>query len=327
MATDYIGIDLGSSQLRIYSSKKDEIIFQQPNCISYNVNTKKIDSYGTLASKSLDRTLSTYYIVNPLANGLVKDDESLYDLIKIVCKEKKVSTKCNILFSTPSKRNKVNEDVLRSIGYRLKAKKVTLSSHGELTAYGENENIDSPQAMLVVNIGSQLTDISVLSLGQVIASSYINIASDTFDETIRRYMIKDRHLEISKDESEKIKIMIGDVSENISHKLFEVKGKDTLTSLPSSVIVTSEEINKILIPLVNYIVMEISDVIYSLSSTFATDVVKSGILLSGGGSLLNGLKENIKNALSIPIRQSKNSKDCEILGIKNKILTIKEESK
>lgn len=327
MAIDYIGIDLGSNQTRVFSSKKDEIVFQQPTCISYFVNDKKIDNIGILAEKTTDRSFANYKIVYPISNGLVNDDVALYDYIKRIYSEKKISPKATLIFSIPSVKNNVNESILKSLAARLRAKKVILSSYCELAAYGEDENVNSPQAMLIVNIGSEITDIGVLSLGQIIASSSTNVAGKTFDEAIRRYMIKERHLEISNDVSEQVKIMLADVSLNPTHNLFEVKGKDTITSLPSTIVVTSEEINKVLLPIVEYIVMEISDVIYSLSATFTTDVVKSGILLSGGGCLLTGLKEKLKSSLQIPIRIARNPKDTIIIGIRNKIYALKEEIK
>lgn len=327
MANDFIGFDLGSSLTRIYSSKKGEVVFDEPTCICYSSSDKEQEMVGSLAEKLHKNDYKNYKIVYPISNGLVFDDEALFDFLNKIFFEKKLPRFSKAMVSISSLRNKVNEKVLRGVFKQLTLKDVTFVSKGELVCYSQNESIQDPQAKMIVTIGSDYTDIQVISLGGTITSSFLQMGGNTFDEAIKRYVLSDRHVEIDDATAEQLKIMIGSVEKNAEHKVIEAKGKDTITNLPTSILISTEEIKNSLLPTCNYIAMKIIDAFSSVSSTFATDISKNGILIAGGGSLLSGFREYLQSYLKVPVKIAKEAKDAVINGIINKILEEKSKNK
>ena len=128
-----------------------------------------------------------------------------------------------------------------------------------------------------------------------------------------------QHLSIGRKTSSYIKRTIGTLSKSSSNKLIEVKGRDTLTSLPSSILISSGEIKNVLAPLADYLVRKVTDVIASVSPELAADLTKTGLTLTGGGSLLSGLKDYFRDALSIPVHVADNPELSVAIGLKNYI--------
>lgn len=305
---EYLGIDLGSSTLNIYSSIKDEVIFSEPTCITYTNSRKEIFNIGLLADKFAERTASIYEVVYPVRNGIITDYYALYDLLLTVFHSLKVShkEKRNLIFVLPSSSSKVNDEVIYSIGKKLGARKIYIERQAKISALGIRDDINSTQASLLCSIGSGVSDVGVLSSNVVISSSSAVIAGDTFDESIKRYMMQERHLLISRKSAEYIKIKIGSVYDVFQHKVVEVNGIDTTTSIPTSILVSSDEIKQILTPLVSYICLKITDALSSLPLELIGDIIKNGLVLTGGMSLLSGIRDALEKELNLPVRIARN---------------------
>ena len=142
------------------------------------------------------------------------------------------------------------------------------------------------------------------------------IAGHTFDEAIRRYMIQKQHLNIGIKTAENIKMRIANLSPVSENRLVEVKGRDTMTSLPSSVVVSSGELKSVLVPLANYIALKVTDVISTVPPELAADLTKNGLILTGGGSLLCGMKDFLQETLSIPVRLVSKPMEAVVEGFK-----------
>lgn len=154
----------------------------------------------------------------------------------------------------------------------------------------------------MLNIGAGVSDIALVSMGEVVSSASAPIAGKTFDEAIRRYMIQKQHLNIGLGSAETIKMKIADISPVSENRLVEVKGRDTITSLPSSVVVSSGELKNVILPLVNYIALKVSDVISTVPPELVADLTKNGLILTGGSALLTGMKAYLEEMLRIPVR-------------------------
>jgi rod shape-determining protein MreB len=325
-----IGIDLGSSNTKIMVSNTDGLVFNEPTCIAIDTSNKEVKEIGYLANKIQGKAPYNYDVIYPVVNGIVSDDDALYLYLNTIFSQLHLNTERQfknvaLIFTAPSKCSKVNRKALIEIGKRLQVKEIYIESKAKLAAYGTGEKVKTPSATLICNIGAGLTDIACLSLGEIVASSSTFIAGDSFNEAIRRYMVQEQHLAIGRKTSEYIKMRIGTISPNVENKLVEVKGRDTITSLPSSTIISSSEIKKILTPLVKFIALQITDVISSIQPELAADLVKNGLILTGGSSLLVGLKEFLKDELSIPVRIADEPLDAVANGLKNMIDDINRE--
>lgn len=316
MKRKLIGIDLGSDSTRIYSSITSSVIFNEPSVVAINSNNQRIIETGFLASRIQGKTPYNYQIVRPVVEGIVNDDDAAYGFLSNAFREYDQGIRgCGLVLSGPSKMSKVNKNALIEIGKRLQAKEIYLESQAKLAALGAGQNIYSPCATLVCNIGAGISDIACISMGEIVSSTTSHIAGDMFDEAIRRYMIQEKHLEIGKKNAQSIKMRIGSVSPVSDGSLVEVKGKDTINSLPTSAIVSSSELKKCLIPLASFLSLKISDVIHDLEPELSSDLVQSGLVLTGGSASLMGLKEYLQNSLAIPVHVSDNPQNAVINGI------------
>ncbi len=309
MNKDYFGIDLGSENTCIYSSSSESTIYSEPTCIAVDRFSREVFKIGFLASRIAGKTPYNYEIIYPVRNGLVVDDEACFLFLSSVLKSLNIEKRRKMpafVFSVPSNCSKVNRKVLIDIATKLGAKEIYIESQARLAALGAGKNVFSPTATLICHIGSGISDIACLSLGEVVASATSYVAGDAFDEAIRRYMIQNQHVAIGLHSAEYLKMKIGSLGTIPENRLAEVKGRDTITSLPTGSVVSSGEIRNCLLPLANIIGLKITDVIASLPPELAADLSRNGMYLSGGGSLLAGCKDYFQHLLSIPVRMVEN---------------------
>ncbi len=312
MKKEYIGIDLGSENTSIYSSMHDQTIYSEPTAIALDRVNNEVRETGFLASQIAGKTPYNYEVVYPVRHGMVVDDEACYLYLNNVLKSLNLDNRRKMpafVFATPSDCSKVNRKVLIDIATRLGAKEIYIEPQARLAALGAGKNVFAPTATLICHIGSGVTDIACLSLGEVVASQSSFIAGDSFNEAIRRYMVQKQHLAIGLKSAEILKMKIGSLSVIPENRLGEIKGRDTITSLPTSNVISSGEIRSCLLPLANIIGLKITDVITSLPPELVSDLTRNGMFLSGGGSLIAGAKDYFQHLLSIPVKMVENPQD------------------
>lgn len=305
MRKEYLGIDLGSENTLIYSSAMEGVIYSEPTCIALDRYTHEVRETGFLASKISGKTPYNIDVIHPVKNGLIDDDEACYQYLYEVLKSLHFDRRSKMpafVFSAPSNCSKVNRKMMIELAKKLGAKEIYIESQARLSALGAGKNVFAPTATLICHIGSGVSDIACLSLGEIVSADSTYIAGDAFDEAIRRYMTINQHLAIGLKSAEYLKMKIGSLSSISENRLAEIKGKDTITSLPSSVVVSASEIKSCLVPLANFIGMKITDVISSLPPELVSDLTRNGLILSGGGSLIAGMKDYFEHLLSIPVR-------------------------
>lgn len=309
MKKEYIGIDLGSENTTIYSSIHGQAIYSEPTAIAMDKYKKEVNETGFLAHQIAGKTPYNYEVIYPVRNGAIDDDDACYLYLSTVLKSLGLDNRRKMpafVFAVPSNCSKVNRKVLIDIATRLGAKEIYIEPQARLAALGAGKNVFAPTATLICHIGSGITDIACLSLGEIVANGSTYIAGDSFNEAIRRYMVQNQHLAIGIKSAETLKMKIGSLSVIPENRLAEIKGRDTITSLPTSNVISSGEIRSCLLPLANIIGLKITDVITSLPPELVSDLTKNGMFLSGGGSLIAGAKDYFQHLLSIPVKMVEN---------------------
>lgn len=325
MKKEYLGIDLGSDNTSIYSSIMESTIYSEPTCIVLNRQTREVRETGFLASRISGKNPYNYEVVYPVKDGIIFDDDACYLYLDSIFHSLKLDKKNHIpalVFTVPSSSSIVNRKAIVNIGERLGAKEIYIESQAKIAAIGAGKNVFSPTATLLCHIGGGVTDIACLSMGEIVSSDSTFIAGNSFNEAIRRYMLQNQHLSIGLKSAEYLKMKIGNLSVNLENKLAEVKGRDTITSLPSSMIVSSGEIKNSLISLANIISLKITDVISSLPPELVADLKKNGMYLSGGGSLLAGMREYFEKSLNISVKMVDKPLEavCEGFALYSKVI-------
>ncbi len=316
MKKEILGIDLGSGSTRIYSYTQNRVIFDEPTCLALDSEHNEVKAIGYLAQKIQGKAPHNCKVVFPVQNGLVSDINLCSHFLQAALYDKGYNgkAKCAVIFSSPCTSSKVNMSALARIGQSLQADEVYIESSAKLAAIGSGEKAFSPHATLVADIGAGQTDIGLISMGDIVSRASLHISGRDFNDAIRRYLLTNHHFRIGESTAEYIKLRIGSVTES-ENRLVEVRGRDTITSLPSSLVISSGEIRNLFKPLADIIAMKITDVISEVSPELSADLVKSGLILTGGSSQLYGLKDYLQSSLSIPVSVAKHPTYAVINGI------------
>lgn len=300
-----IGVDLGTRNSLIYSSTSNAIVFAEPTSVAIDRKTRQVREIGFLADRIKDKAPYNYQVISPVSHGFIADEEACNLLLTRALEGAslgRVYRGATYVFSAPSVSTPVNTNALINIGKSLSAKEIFLESQAKLAALGATETIYSPSATLVCHIGAGITDIAIISMGEIIQASTCYISSTSFDEAIRRYLITKQHLTIGLKSAESVKMRIANVATVTENQLVEVKGRDTITNLPAAVVVSTYELRNVLRQLLDMIILKITDLISLCQPELVSDLAKNGLLLTGGGALLGGLKDYLQSQLSIPVR-------------------------
>ncbi len=326
-----IGIDFGTTNTLIKVSTSNQISFNEPSVLIQEKGTHKVVEIGYLAYKLIGKLPDNLEAVFPIKNGVVADKLAAASFLKQAFTNISLHKKLrhyDIIISTPSNITPVEKEAIKEVMYILKAKNVYLADTTKASAIGSDMDINSTRGSMLVDIGGSSTNISCLAIGKIVVNRGSNIAGNTADESITKYIRTKYHLMISNKTSEYIKMKIGTLLEDSDNSLLEINGKDIITGLPHSVIVSTQEIQQVLVKVYSEIVDLIVDSLEIAPPEISSDVVHSGITLSGGGCLLNGVREFFQSKLSLPIHISPYPLEATINGlVKGSDLFIKENQK
>lgn len=298
-----IGIDLGTTNILIYVKGKG-VVLNEPSVVSIDSNTKKILAVGIEAKEMLGRTPGKVKIIQPMKDGVIADFETTEEMLNKFMKKalgRKPLTKPRILICCPSNITSVEKNAIKEIAERLGARRVFIEEEPKVAAVGAGIDITKPSGSMIIDIGGGTTDIAVLSLGGIVTSDSINIAGNSFDKNIIKY-IKDKYkVTIGEKTSEDVKKSIGTVLKNNKKANIEVTGRSSSTGLPETITITSQDIHEALKEDIKKIISSIKSVLEKTPPELASDISEKGIILTGGGSLIDGLVEKLRKELNIPV--------------------------
>ena len=311
-----IGIDLGTANLLIYI-KGQGIVLDEPSVVALDSESKRIVAVGKEAREMLGRTPGKVQAIRPLKDGVIADFEVTDIMLNHFIKKvngRNFFSRPRILICCPSNITQVEKNAIREAAERTGARKVFLEEEPKVAAVGAGLDISKPSGNMVIDIGGGTTDIAVLSLGGIVTSASIKIAGNEFDNDIIKY-IKDKYkLLIGERTAEQIKIKIGTVfPENLNEKM-EVKGRDLVTGLPHSVTLCSAEVEEALRESMFKIITKAKNVLEDTPPELAADIIDKGVVLTGGGSLINGLDKLLSHELKVPVFLAASPLTCVVEG-------------
>ena len=301
MGATEIGIDLGTANILVYVKGKG-IILKEPSVVAYDKDTNKIRAVGEEARQMIGRTPGNIMAIRPMRQGVISDYEVTEKMLKYFISKamgKRAFRKPRVSICVPSSVTEVEKKAVEEATYRAGARDVAIIEEPIAAAIGAGIDITIPFGNMIVDIGGGTTDVAVISLGGTVVSTSIKLAGDDFDDAIMRHVRKKHNLMIGERTAEDIKIQIGTVYSSPQPKSMEVKGRDTITGLPKSVTLTSEEIKEALRDATTQIMETIHSVLEKTPPELAADVAERGIVLTGGGALLGGLEELIEEETGI----------------------------
>ena len=297
-----IGIDLGTASVLVYVKGKG-VVLKEPSVVAFDRNTNKIKAIGEEARLMLGRTPGNIVAVRPLRQGVISDytvtEKMLSYFISRTVGKSLFGRKPRISVCVPSGATEVEKKAVEDATYQAGAREVSIIEEPVAAAIGAGIDIAKPCGNMIVDIGGGTADIAVISLGGVVVSNSIKVAGDDFDEAIVRFMRKKHNLLIGERTAEEIKINVGTVYKRPENLTMDVRGRNLVTGLPKTVTVTSEETEEALREPAYQIVDVVHNVLERTPPELAADISDRGIVLTGGGSLIQGLEELIEEKTGI----------------------------
>ncbi len=311
-----IGIDLGTANLLIYV-KGEGIVVDEPSVVSIDADTRKCLAAGNEAKAMLGRTPGKVLAIRPLKDGVIADFEVTEIMLNYFLKKlniKGIFKRPTILICCPSNITSVERNAIRDCAYRAGAKKVYIEEEPKVAAVGAGLDISKPSGSMVLDIGGGTTDIAVLSLGEIVTSTSLKIAGDTLDRDIIRFLKDQKKLLVGERTGEEIKKQIGTAMRNREVVSMEVSGRDLVTGLPHTVAITNLEVENALHDTLQQIVTACKTVLEQTPPELSSDIISKGIIITGGGALLNGLDELLSEELLVPVFPADNALTCVAEG-------------
>jgi len=313
-----IGIDLGTANILIYSNQKG-IILNEPSVVAIDANTKEVVAVGTEAKLMIGKTPQNIIPIRPLRDGVIAD----YDVTALMLKAflKKVSKivgssmrKPTIVVCTPSGSTSVERRAIHNAVASYGAKNVHLIEEPVAAAIGADLPVDEPIANVIVDIGGGTSEVGIISFGGVVSCNAVRVGGDKFDDEIIQYIRKKYNVLIGERTAENIKIEIGNADPEHKEVMADVRGRDMVTGLPKTVEISSKEVHQALTESLEQILEAIRATLENCPPELSGDIVDHGIVLTGGGALLNGLKDWLAKQIIVPVHIAPNPLESVAIG-------------
>ncbi|MDP4143426.1 MAG: rod shape-determining protein [Bacillota bacterium] len=311
-----MGIDLGTASVLVYMKGKG-VVLKEPSVVAINKNNNAVLAVGEDARKMIGRTPGNIVAIRPLRDGVISDyditEKMLKYFIEKACGRKRMSAP-RVVICVPCEATEVEKRAVKDAATSAGAKKVCLIEEPLAAAIGAGIDISKASGNMVIDIGGGTTDVAVISLEGMVVRSSIKIAGDSFDECIVKYIRKKHKLMIGERTAEDLKINIGSAYKKDIEDSMEIRGRDLITGLPKNITVSSDEMREALQEAVNAIADCTHSVLEKTPPELAADIAEKGIVMTGGGSLLNGLDKLIEDVTKVPVYVAEDSISCVALG-------------
>jgi len=311
-----IGIDLGTCNTLIYVAGKG-IVINEPSVVAVEKGTNKVMAVGTDAKKMLFKTPGSIHAIRPMRGGVIADLESTEKMIRYFISKalpRYRFFKPRMVFGIPSSITEVERRAVQECAYKAGAREVVVIPESLAAAIGADIPINEPAGHMIVDIGGGTTEISVISLGDMVVTNAIRTAGDDFDDAIIKYVRSELNLIIGGGAAERLKIEIGNAFPDKGIEKVEVKGTDAGNGLPRRLEIDSEQIRDALKVPISKILDEIKSILSKTPPELAADIVERGIVMTGGGSLLKGLSKLVSKETGVSVIIAQSPLNCVALG-------------
>lgn len=299
-----IGIDLGTANTLVLVEGKG-IVINEPSVVAIDRDSNEIFAVGNKAKEMVGRTPGNIVAIRPLKDGVIADFEVTERLLRDFINKATLRSRFRrprVVISVPSGVTEVEKRAVIDAALSAGAKDARVIEEPMAAAIGAGLPVQDPTGTMIVDIGGGTTEVAVISLGGIVAHRSIRVAGDEMDEAIVQYIRRNYNLLIGERTAERIKMEIGHATINArDEETMEVRGRDLVTGLPKTVVVSSTEIHKALEEPVQAIVDAVKVTLEQTPPELAADIMDRGIMLAGGGALLKGLDELLVRETGMPV--------------------------
>jgi rod shape-determining protein MreB len=317
--TSFLGrdmaVDLGTANTLVYVRGRG-VVLNEPSVVAINTNTTGILAVGTEAKRMIGRTPGNIVAIRPLKDGVIADFDTTERMLRYFIQKvhKRRYSRPRIVICVPSGITGVEQRAVKEAAYSAGARKVYIIEEPMAAAIGAGLPVHEPTGNMVVDIGGGTTEVAVISLGGIVTSISIRTGGDELDAAIIAYVKKEYSLMLGERTAEEIKMAIGSAFPIPDEPIAEIRGRDLVSGLPKTIVVSAEEIRKAIEEPVNAIVDAVKTTLDKCPPELSGDIMDRGIVLTGGGALLKGLDERLKHETGMPIQIADNPLHSVAIG-------------
>lgn len=320
MLSDDMAIDLGTANTLVFVKGRG-IILNEPSVVAMTTNKdrKQVLAVGDDAKLMVGRTPGNIQAIRPLREGVIADFEVAEEMIKYFMRKvhkRRSFVSPRVIICVPSGSTAVERRAIQESAESAGARNVYLIEEPMAAAIGAGLPVTEPTGSMVVDIGGGTTEVAVLSLGGIVYARSVRVGGDNMDEAIINFIRKHHNLLIGEASSERIKKEIGSalVPERGEGRTMEIKGRDLMNGIPKEITISEKQIAQSLKEPVSAIVEGVKMALEHTEPELAADIVDRGIVLTGGGALLNNLDVVLRNATGLPVFVAEEALSCVALG-------------
>ena len=314
MARD-LAIDLGTANTLVYMKGRG-IVLNEPSVIALNRQTGEVLATGREAWQMIGRTPGYIVAVRPLRGGAITDFEITERMIRLLLQRVGVSrfTRPKVVICVPSAITEVERRAVTDAARRAGAADAQLIEQPMAAAIGADLPIDEPVGNMVIDIGGGTSETAVISLGGVVALEAVRVGSFDIDAAIQNYVRREHGIAIGERTAEEIKVAIGSAWPVQEEVKAEVRGRDLMSGLPKTVILSPEEVREAIAEPVSSIVDSVIACLGEAPPELAHDLIVRGMYLVGGGGMLKGLAHRLAEETEIPVTLVDQPLEAVVMG-------------
>ncbi len=310
-----MAVDLGTANTLVYVRGRG-IILDEPSVVAVNVNDGRPLAVGIEAKRMIGRTPSHIQAIRPLKDGVIADFEICEKMLRYFIQRvhQRRFAKPRMVICVPSGITGVEQRAVMEAAEYAGARKAYIIEEPMAAAIGAGLPVHEPTGNMVVDIGGGTTEVAVISLGGIVTSQSVRIGGDELDEAIISYIKKEYSLALGERTAEEIKIALGSAFPLQEELHAEIRGRDLVTGLPKTVVVSTEEIRKAVDEPVSAIIDAVKVTLDKTPPELAADIMEQGIVLTGGGALLHGLDARLQEETGMPMVIARDPLNCVAIG-------------
>jgi rod shape-determining protein MreB and related proteins len=311
-----MAVDLGTANTLVYVRGRG-IVLNEPSVVAINTNTGKIVAVGIEAKRMIGRTPGNIVAVRPLKDGVIADFDVTERMLRYFIQKvhrRRHFAKPRIVVAVPSGITGVEQRAVKEAGYQAGARRVYIIEEPMAAAIGAGLPVHEPTGNMVVDIGGGTTEVAIISLGGIVTSQSVRVGGDEIDHAVITFSKKEYSLMLGERTAEEIKMAIGSAFPGVDEPHAEIRGRDLVSGLPKTIVISAEEVRRAIEEPVNAIVDAVKTTLDKCPPELSGDIMDRGIALTGGGALLKNLDERLREETGMPIHLVDNPLDSVVLG-------------
>ena len=311
-----MAVDPGTANTLVYVRGRG-VMLNEPSVVAMNTQTREIMAVGSEAKRMIGRTPDHITAIRPLRDGVIADFEATEEMLRFFIAQvhrRRYFAKPRLVICVPSGITAVEQRAVKEAGYQAGARRVYIIEEPMAAAIGAGLPVHEATGNMVVDIGGGTTEVAVISLGGIVTSQSIRTAGDDLDQAIIAWMKKEYSLMLGERTAEEIKMAIASAFPFPEEHQAEIRGRDLVTGLPKTIVVSAEEIRRAIEEPVNAIVDAVKNTLDKTPPELAADIMDRGIVLAGGGALLHGLDERLRHETQMPVHLAESPLTCVAVG-------------